>query len=658
MSLRTSILIAFSIIILFFIQLAGTLVESIYILDLMNTKLDEKALGVLFFFAPALLFPLFKREPRRIAGILTGLLIVTRGLVPYLNTSNRLLASGLGTTTALALFFLLLYTKRGEEELSIFGAAGSGFAITLSVFLRVWGTGLDLSLIPAGGWIGWILGLLLGMGVIGLELEPSAAIRGKGGRATSAAAGLVLILTLFWFSFSAPSAIARWTEGNYTLIATAISLLSGGWVWISLQRPQWVAKIGSGALVLGNVLFTASLTGTLLAQRVPFPPAPDSAPVTVASPSLLSQILLIVMLVTFPILFVDLRLFLKRIQVAAPAPGELARGFLLGVFIMVLMVFINIFSNVWGYVPPVSPFFRGTFWLAYFILAGIVTLLAWAVRGETNTASSIETPQPHWEWGTLLALLFIGTVVLTLPIGRVQAEAEGRSSLTVMTFNTQQSNDESGERSFEQQLELMRQIDPDVIALQESDSARISINNNDYVRYFANRLGYYSYYGPTPVTGTYGTAILSRFPLMNTRTVFTYSDTDEIGTAEAEIEVGGRRFTIYNVHPAGSEAAMLAFATSLLERTQDDSNVIALGDYNLRDYEAAYQLIDRELRNAWTTVYPSEISPAGVDMSGENRIDHIFISLELDIRNPVYLLPPASATDHPVHWVEITWENR
>ncbi|MBI4928441.1 MAG: hypothetical protein HY835_11790, partial [Anaerolineae bacterium] len=50
-----SIILTFGILFLFLIQMTGTLVESIYILDLMNTSLDEKALGLLFFFAPALL---------------------------------------------------------------------------------------------------------------------------------------------------------------------------------------------------------------------------------------------------------------------------------------------------------------------------------------------------------------------------------------------------------------------------------------------------------------------------------------------------------------------------------------------------------------------------------------------------------------------------
>ena len=657
---HTSYLILFAILTLFFIQLAGTLVESIYILDLMNTKLDEKALGVLFFFVPAMLFPLFKKDPRRLAWVLTGLLVVTRGLVPYLNTSNRMLASGVGTAAALTLYYLLLYAKPGNEtasRLSGWGAAGSGLALMLSVFLRTWENGLDLSLLPSGGWIGWFLGLVLGAAVVNLDLDSPVVVQVKRTQVTATGAGIVLILSLLWFSFSAPSVIARWTEGNYTLIVAAVSLFAAGWTWICLFQSNWLEWINPRSLLFWNILFTVSLTTTLLSQRVPFPPMPDSAPVIAASPSPLSQVSLVFMLMLFPVLILDLRLFLNRIQEAAPQPGELIPGFLLGIFIMVVMIFINIFSNVWGYVPPVSPGFRGTFWLAYFVLAGAITLLAWLARGEAKTGGSGSGQDAHWGWGLLLIVLLAVTIFRAWPAGREQSDAAERFSLTVMTFNIQQSNDGSGERSFAQQLELMKRVSPDIIALQESDSTRISLNNNDYVRYFAEQLGYYSYYGPTPVAGTYGTAILSRYPLLETRTVFTYSDTDEIGTAEAEIEVGGQRFTIFNVHPAGSDAAKLVFARTLIDRSQDDSYVIALGDYNLRDYEEAYRLIDSHLKNAWTTVYPSEISPEGVDMSGENRIDHIFVSLELDIRYPEYVLPPESATDHPVHWAEILWEN-
>jgi endonuclease/exonuclease/phosphatase family metal-dependent hydrolase len=44
-------------------------------------------------------------------------------------------------------------------------------------------------------------------------------------------------------------------------------------------------------------------------------------------------------------------------------------------------------------------------------------------------------------------------------------------------------------------------------------------------------------------------------------------------------------------------------------------------------------------------------------MSGDKRIDHIFVSPHLEVRDPVYLLAPESATDHPVHWAEVTWSD-
>jgi endonuclease/exonuclease/phosphatase family metal-dependent hydrolase len=360
------------------------------------------------------------------------------------------------------------------------------------------------------------------------------------------------------------------------------------------------------------------------------------------------------------VLFLDLGVFIRQMQLSDDPAGSLAPGILLGSFILILFVFINIFSNVWGYIKPISPPFRNTFWLVYFLLSGGISLFAWLARGRTGqgrTGAELTEaiPTGRWAWAVVLAAMFVGTLVFSLPPRHVQEEAASKTSLRAMTFNTQQSNDEEAQKSYDKQLALIRKVSPDVLALQETDSTRISLNNNDYVRYFADKLGYYSYYGPKTVAGTYGTAILSRYPLENTRTVYIYSDKDETGVAEAEVEIGGQRFTVYDVHPDSSDPAMLVFAQTLLFRAHDQANVIALGDYNLRDYEEAYKLIDGTLKNAWTSVYPSEISPDGVDMSGENRIDHIFLSPNLTAVDPTYVLPPDSATDHPVHWTDITW---
>jgi endonuclease/exonuclease/phosphatase family metal-dependent hydrolase len=362
------------------------------------------------------------------------------------------------------------------------------------------------------------------------------------------------------------------------------------------------------------------------------------------------------MLLLFPVVFLDLQVFIRHMYRVNTPAGSLVPGIILGSFSFILLVFINIFSNVWGYIKPISPPFRNTFWLVYFILTGLISLLAWLVG--RNRSALLEKPERmySWMWSSLLAVLFVVSMGLALPVKHAQVDATSKTSLRVMTFNTQQSNDEFAQKSFQAQLEVMRRVSPDILALQETDSTRISLNNNDYVRFFADKLGYYSYYGPKTVAGTYGTAILSRFSLENTRTVFIYSDKDETGVAEAEVEVAGKLFTIYDVHPDSSDPAMLVFAQTLLDRAKDKAYVIAMGDYNLRDYEAAYQLIDSVLMNAWTSVYPSEISPEGVDMSGDNRIDHIFLSPNLTAFNPTYILPPESATDHAVHWADIVWK--
>ncbi len=289
-------------------------------------------------------------------------------------------------------------------------------------------------------------------------------------------------------------------------------------------------------------------------------------------------------------------------------------------------------------------------------MAGMITLLI-GLKGLNRREKKLEFKSPFsWGWLALLSIVFLGTAGSALYTTRIKAFEPRNGSLVAMTFNIQQANDDFGERSYQEQLALIQQVEPDILALQESDSSRISLNNNDFVRYYAGKMGYYTYYGPTSITGTYGTAILSRYPLQNPQTIFTFSDQDEIGTAVAEIKIDGQLFTIYNVHPDGSDTAMLVWAESLLESAKGKFNVIALGDFNLRDYEEAYQLIASEYTNAWKSVYPSKIGSDGTDMSGENRIDHIFFSPSLVARDPVYILPPESATDHPVHWAEIIWK--
>ena len=57
-------LLGFALFLLLFIQSITVFIESIYILELLSTSLDEKVLGVLFLFSPILLFLFGRKVPR------------------------------------------------------------------------------------------------------------------------------------------------------------------------------------------------------------------------------------------------------------------------------------------------------------------------------------------------------------------------------------------------------------------------------------------------------------------------------------------------------------------------------------------------------------------------------------------------------------------
>ena len=94
-------------------------------------------------------------------------------------------------------------------------AQGLALAVGISVLLRTLNFTIDPTLTGEFGWIGWLLGIGFGLTLVNFKWEPAQesppAIKGV----TSAAVGLMGLLTVFYFMLSSPGVIARWTEGSY-----------------------------------------------------------------------------------------------------------------------------------------------------------------------------------------------------------------------------------------------------------------------------------------------------------------------------------------------------------------------------------------------------------------------------------------------------------
>ena len=192
--------------------------------------------------------------------------------------------------------------------------------------------------------------------------------------------------------------------------------------------------------------------------------------------------------------------------------------------------------------------------------------------------------------------------------------------------------------------------------MQETDNARLAGGNADVVRYLADRLDLYSYYGPRTVDGTFGVALLSRYPIENPTTLYHYSEHEQEGTIHAQITVGDRTYEVYNTHLASEDAREnLSQQTELLGAIGDRNNVILMGDFNFPpdSPEGQYALTLTKLDDTWTLVYP-DISKRDGDPTGK-AIDHIFVSPGTRVSATSYLPGSEIESDHPAVSATISW---
>ncbi|MFX1376223.1 MAG: endonuclease/exonuclease/phosphatase family protein [Promethearchaeota archaeon] len=665
---------------LFFFQLVGDLIQSIYMLDLLNLALDEKALGILFLITPIILLAFKHKIPNYFLEIVVVITIVARLITPLLDTENRIISSGLGVGCFMLFLPIYLFEHtqnyRGdkEEKMALNLGAGIASAVLLLITLRTLNSSVDISFYNIFQIIGWIIGIIGLLSLIGKvmtrrndisvenqnnkklhsqsEGEPKKWNRIKGVKLLCI--GLISIIALNYFAFTSPTVISRWTEADYIAVTITIAVMIALTAFILTLKPEILKKLNSTILWVWNGLFILSLVLTIAVHTFPFPTSSTSDPVVINHPlDWYYYIPLVFMIILLPIIFIDFTLLSRELIRRRPTLSKLGGGFGVGSFFFILVSFILIFTNVWGYVDPISQIFRNLFWLPFLLAGTAIPIMGKAIfkKRALELRSFFNTLQQKIIIISFLAVLLIGTSVSAL-VWELRPKAKGGSgvtSLTIITYNIQQGVNITGDINYDKQLALIKSVNPDIIGLQESDTARISGGNTDIVRYFANRLNFYSFYGPRTVTGTFGTAILSKYPIINPTTFFTFSDTDEIGTIEAQIKVGATIFNVYVSHPAGSDEAKLAHIQALMDRISGKPNVISMGDFNSRENSTYYNASVAVLQDVWLTKLSGGIDGPSFDVA--ERIDHIFVSLSFTVTETWYITDPQS--DHPALWTNI-----
>jgi len=645
----------YTVIFLFFFQLVADFVEAIYAFGLLGTGIPNEIISVALFLSPLLLLIFGKPLGSRGLVLLGEMVLLSRVIETFLDTRSKMLVSGLGVGSFLLFLPILLWRlgRAGRTQAAYPLGAGLALALALSVLLRAWSSGSDLSTPGMFQVIGWGLALVAGVLLpVAFRTEqpiekPSQPGETAGfGRITGLCIGIMAAFVLLYFTFASPNVIARWTGGSYLAILATLAI---GMSFLGLGFSARLDKLRSlpkGWLLGWNALFILALVFTILPHQLAFPGEPSGYPFYEPPVSPLAYLPLYIMLLLSLVILVDFTRYSHELLALQPKARSLGGGFLLASIFFLLMVLAHVFTTVYDYIPVIGGWFRDRFWLVY-LVGGIALALPALAQPK---ASHREKPA-NLDWvAVIIPTIYVLAIGGAILIGaRPLLITETNSSLRVMTYNVQQGYSEDGQKNFEGQIRLIRSVDPDLLGLQESDTNRIAGGNSDLVRYFADRLNMYSYYGPKTVPGTFGIALLSKYPIQHPRTFYMFSEGEQTATLVAQVQVAGKVYNIFVTHLGNGGPIVQQVA--ILEEVGDLENVIAIGDFNFRPDTEQYQLTVERLEDAWLSKWPQGIDDQGLNPT--DRIDHVFVSPGTIIEDARYLTSPES--DHPALMVEITW---
>jgi endonuclease/exonuclease/phosphatase family metal-dependent hydrolase len=646
--------ILYAIIYLFFFQLLADFVEAIYAFGLLGTGIPPEIVSVVFLLAPILLIFPIQRLSGRAMFFLASLFLIARLMEAMLNVRGQMLVAGIGVACFLILFPAIIH--RLSHNRDPFREVGLGIglvtATALSILLRTLNSGSDIS---TTGWfqiIGWILAIvafaLMPREFLTEDDKNETGMRGlhaSFGKTTGLILGIIASFTLLYFSFTAPNVIARWVEINYFLVVTLVTFSLSAFAYLLLARKIITTAFRPSLIFIWNLLFIIFLVLSILPHQIRFPIDPTLYPIYEPLLPQLYVLPVILMLLSFPVIFVNFIVFTRELIALKPTLRDLGGGFFIGSLFLLTMIFGHVFTTVYDYIPVVGPFFRDKFWLIYFTV-GIVMVIPLLLTKERAYAFT-RPPIPSEVTKIVSIISFSAIIGVFITMAKPFPPADQSGPIRVLTYNIQQGYSEYGERNFEGQLELIKEINADLIGLQESDNNRISGGNADIVRYFADNLNMYSYYGPKPITGTFGIALLSRYPIENQKTFFMYSQGEQTATIHAQITIENKTYNVFVTH-LGNGGPIIQ-QEAILEEVEGKDNVILMGDFNFRPNTKQYDLTLEYLHDAWLVRWPDGLDDQ--EVNPQNRIDHIFVTPDIRVVDIRYISSPAS--DHPAAWADI-----
>ncbi|KAL9031495.1 MAG: hypothetical protein Q9196_000474 [Gyalolechia fulgens] len=247
---------------------------------------------------------------------------------------------------------------------------------------------------------------------------------------------------------------------------------------------------------------------------------------------------------------------------SAARHGALTFG--LGFFVYNIMVLAHVWVVAYAFVPGGPLMREHTDW----VMAATILLLAAGVYALPRSAKNnkrrtrpakniVNRSVPYYTYVLgIIQLIALAISYLRFPTNDYIPYHKDEKVITAGIWTVHFSLDNDMWSSERRMRDLIKELELDVIGLLESDLQRIIMGNRDSTQYLAEDLGMYVDYGPGPNKHTWGSALLSKFPIVNSTHHLLPSPVGELAPAiHATLEAYGELVDVVVFHSGQDEDA-------------------------------------------------------------------------------------------------------
>ena len=239
-----------------------------------------------------------------------------------------------------------------------------------------------------------------------------------------------------------------------------------------------------------------------------------------------------------------------------------ARTFGLGFFVYNLMVLFHVWVVAYAFVPGGPLVREHTDWVMITMMlligAGVFSALqtnAGNLARNPKTFATGRRSRSYYVYVLLgLQLLSASIAYLRFPSFNYEPYHKDEKLVTAGIWTIHFSLDNDMWSSERRMRDAIKDLELDVVGLLESDNQRIIMGNRDFTQYLAEDLGMYVDYGPGPNKHTWGSALLSKFPILNSTHHLLPSPVGELAPAvHATLDMYGEQVDVFVFHSGQEE---------------------------------------------------------------------------------------------------------